>query len=133
MATDDDADPARSLPPAGWLRDPAGQTRWWDGAQWTEHVRPARNGPAIASLTLIAVQLLLGSAWFVLGFYAASAGLTSYQWLIMLGGVLSWLLCISAVVLGVIATVIAVRRPTAKGPAVFALVASSVLLILLLF
>lgn len=28
-------------PPAGWLLDSTtGQTRWWDGARWTEHVKP---------------------------------------------------------------------------------------------
>ena len=28
--------------PAGWYRDPTGpdQLRWWDGARWSEHVRP---------------------------------------------------------------------------------------------
>jgi hypothetical protein len=25
--------------PAGWYRDASGATRWWDGQQWTEHVR----------------------------------------------------------------------------------------------
>lgn len=32
--------------PAGWYPDPtvAGQQRWWDGAQWSEHVAP--GGPA---------------------------------------------------------------------------------------
>lgn len=31
-------------PPAGWLLDTTtGQTRWWDGSRWTEHVKP--EGP----------------------------------------------------------------------------------------
>lgn len=27
--------------PAGWYDDGQGAQRWWDGAQWTEHVQPA--------------------------------------------------------------------------------------------
>lgn len=32
-----------ALPPTGWYADPAGdgQQRFWDGGQWTDHVRPA--------------------------------------------------------------------------------------------
>lgn len=29
-----------SGPPPGWYVDPAGLTRWYDGRQWTEHVKP---------------------------------------------------------------------------------------------
>lgn len=39
----DDTTAAR--PPAGWLLDSTtGQIRWWDGARWTEHVKPAEVG-----------------------------------------------------------------------------------------
>ena len=31
---------SRIAPPPGWYRDPAGQTRWWDGHQWTGYVAP---------------------------------------------------------------------------------------------
>lgn len=39
-----DASSGADLAPAGWYADPAGRfdLRYWDGAQWTEHV--ARNG-----------------------------------------------------------------------------------------
>ena len=47
--------PAAQIPaaqiPAGWYPDPsnAAQQRWWDGAQWTEHVSaPAYAAPAAA-------------------------------------------------------------------------------------
>lgn len=35
--------PQPAQPPAGWHPDPTtpGQLRYWDGAQWTEHVHPA--------------------------------------------------------------------------------------------
>ncbi len=34
--------PAPAGPPAGWYPSPTndGVTQWWDGARWTEHVRP---------------------------------------------------------------------------------------------
>ena len=28
------------MPPPGWYLDAAGQSRWWDGTRWTEHVPP---------------------------------------------------------------------------------------------
>jgi hypothetical protein len=31
---------APPLPAPGWYRDPTGQTRWWDGDTWTQHVTP---------------------------------------------------------------------------------------------
>ncbi|MBO9577860.1 MAG: DUF2510 domain-containing protein [Microbacteriaceae bacterium] len=40
-------------PPAAWYDDPStpGQARWWDGAEWTEHVRfvPLGSIPPSAS------------------------------------------------------------------------------------
>lgn len=38
--------PVPVLPPAGWVLDQhrPGLLRWWDGTQWTEHVRPVDNG-----------------------------------------------------------------------------------------
>lgn len=38
--------------PAGWYPDPAGsgQSRWWNGVEWTSHFAPAQNpAPATAS------------------------------------------------------------------------------------
>ena len=44
-------------PPAGWLLDATtGQTRWWDGAQWTEHVKPIEHGERKAPLTRAALR-----------------------------------------------------------------------------
>ena len=36
------SDTPPSLPPSGWYADPSGAhaSRWWDGAGWTDHVRP---------------------------------------------------------------------------------------------
>ena len=44
-------------PPAGWLLDTTtGQTRWWDGAQWTEHVKPAEPRDPEVPLTRAALR-----------------------------------------------------------------------------
>jgi len=65
-----------SLPPAGWYPAPhaAGQSRYWDGAAWTEHdVEPekqpsflqrgmSRKMGLIASASTLAVGILLGSS-----------------------------------------------------------------------
>jgi hypothetical protein len=39
--------------PAGWYPDPAGsaRSRWWDGAQWTEHFYDPATGVPVAQLT----------------------------------------------------------------------------------
>jgi hypothetical protein len=34
--------------PAGWYDDGHGAVRWWDGAQWTEHIREAEAAAAVA-------------------------------------------------------------------------------------
>lgn len=38
-------------PAAGWYHDPAdaGAWRWWDGASWTDHVRPMAAAAAVAA------------------------------------------------------------------------------------
>lgn len=141
---------AAQLPPAGWIYDPAtAQTRWWDGVRWTEHVLPpesvagtapvygfdprqrprlpSANGPAKASLILILIQLLGGLALFILGIAAGAASAQWWQFIEILTiiSVLSFLMTIAAFVLAIIGTVIAVRRPTRKREAVFALVFTS--------
>lgn len=35
-----------SQTPAGWYPDAHGTIRWWDGAQWTEHVHPPAAPPS---------------------------------------------------------------------------------------
>jgi hypothetical protein len=37
------------VPGAGWYDDGTGQTRWWDGAAWTQHVAPAATAPEAPS------------------------------------------------------------------------------------
>jgi hypothetical protein len=46
--------PSQPKPPAGWYDDAAGAgLRWWDGAEWTEHVqaRPERQQPHVVPLS----------------------------------------------------------------------------------
>lgn len=44
-------------PPAGWLLDATtGQTRWWDGVQWTEHAKPSEHGEQKPPLTRAALR-----------------------------------------------------------------------------
>ncbi|MGA1827655.1 DUF2510 domain-containing protein, partial [Microbacterium sp.] len=33
--------------PPGWYDDERGALRWWDGAQWTEHVQAPDPEPAV--------------------------------------------------------------------------------------
>lgn len=40
---------ADTTAPAGWYPDGSGEDRWWDGAQWTEHFRPAGSAGAHAA------------------------------------------------------------------------------------
>jgi hypothetical protein len=43
---------AQPNPPAGWYADPsdASQLRWWDGAQWTEHLTPVQQAAPAAAV-----------------------------------------------------------------------------------
>jgi hypothetical protein len=147
-----DAPAVGALPPPGWIYDPTTmQTRWWDGARWTEHVLPtaptetavfgfngraptdptAVNGPAKASLILILILALGFLAALGLGFAAGAAGMPAWQLadVIAVAGVVEIFLTVAAFVLAIIGTVVAVRRPTRKREAVFALVFSSLLIL----
>ncbi|WP_426324995.1 DUF2510 domain-containing protein [Microbacterium sp. E-13] len=140
------------LPPAGWIYDPTTmQTRWWDGARWTEHVLPtapketavygfnprarptstSANGPAKASLILILIQLLGGLVFvgLTIVFFTMGAQFWGFLYLLNALGWVSIVSTIAAFVLAIIGTVIAVRRPTRKREAVFALVFSSLLIL----
>jgi hypothetical protein len=132
------------MPPPGWLFDDAtGQTRWWDGRGWTDHTRPldpvvrtsamarpaslpadartsSKNGPAAAAVVLAVLALATTSAliWLVPArdpFLAIAVGLAAMT------------LIATAFALAVVGLVIAIRRPTPKGSAVFALVMSVLL------
>lgn len=143
------------LPPPGWIYDPTTmQTRWWDGARWTEHVLPtaptetavygfnprarptstSQNGPAKASLILILIQLLAGMAFvgLTVAFFTTGAQFWEFLYLLNALGWVSIVTTTAAFVLAIIGTVIAVRRPTRKREAMFALVFSSLLILLMI-
>jgi hypothetical protein len=145
----DDVYAGGQAPPPGWIYDPStAQTRWWDGTRWTDHVLPrqpdygavfgtdpkqgraltAKNGPAKASLILILVQLLGGVALIALS-VAAGPQVLQDIWLFTILSLLGFLLTIAAFVLAIVGTVIAVRRPTRKREAVFALVFTSLVVL----
>lgn len=143
-----EAPTAGQAPPPGWVYDPStAQTRWWDGSGWTHHVLPptpapaygatfgsdpkqgaapsAKNGPAKAALILIVVQLLGSLAIAGLAF-ALGPQILQFLWLFGLLSLL-WLgMIIAAFVLAIVGMVIAVRRPTRKREAVWALVLTSI-------
>ena len=81
-----------------------------------------RNGPARASLILIVISLLGGVAvfWFLMGADPALVGVVN-----LINGAILLL----AFILAVISVIVAVNRPTKKREPVFALVASSVLIV----
>lgn len=35
--------------PAGWYPTPGGETRWWDGSKWTEHVAPESTSSGVVT------------------------------------------------------------------------------------
>lgn len=108
----------RPLPPVVYLPQPSGYVRV---PQSTFVPVTSQNGPAKASMVLILISLLGGAAtyWFVSRSNSALAGLLN---------LLIVALLFAALALAVVGLVIAVRRPTKKAEAVFALVASVLLI-----
>lgn len=50
-----------SIPSPGWYDDGRGITRWWDGAQWTEHVQPPQT-PVLVEDGAAEIAALAGPA-----------------------------------------------------------------------
>ena len=40
------------MPGPGWYDDGTGQTRWWDGAAWTQHVAPVAE-PVVEGVAVL--------------------------------------------------------------------------------
>lgn len=132
--------------PAGWRYDSSTkQTRWWDGRDWTDFTPPpepvsaldyrgsaqlgtahhlhesatARNGAAAAALVLLGVAALGIAATLWLAAGPAPA---------LVAGAVIAVILVLAFVLGVVGLVTAIRRATKKGASLFALIASTVML-----
>lgn len=144
------------LQPPGWLFDnETGQTRWWNGAHWTDHAKPlapvvrtatvegppqaapaawssydpapiSRNAPAKVALVLLALALV-GAGVAVWQSAALDPAITS------LIGLAQVALGLTAFVLSVVGLVIAIRRPTRKAQAILGVVLSTLFLGFLAF
>ncbi len=141
------------MPAPGWLYDPeTGRTRWWNGVRWTDHAKPldpvvrttgevqavppppsardaqptSKNGPARAALVLLLISVLgvAGLVWLATGLNPAVGAVLGFVQI----GVL-----VAAFVLSIVGLVLAIRRPTRKGEAIFGLVLSAILLGFLAF
>ncbi|WZO52322.1 alkaline shock response membrane anchor protein AmaP [Microbacterium sp. LWH7-1.2] len=88
----------------------------------------AKNGPARAALILILVQLL-GSFGIAALAFAVGSQILQYLWLFGILSLLWFLMAVAAFVLAIVGMVIAVRRPTRKREAVFALVLTSIAMV----
>lgn len=139
---------AGAMPPPGWIFDPeTGRTRWWDGVRWTDLVKPldpvVRTGPSYTPVSA-ANAVVFGTppsgnatAGAALTFAVIGGlGLAIGTWLTAsLGATVTTVLSsatvaviVTAFILSIVATVIAIRRPTRKGAAITALIVSSLLL-----
>jgi hypothetical protein len=147
-----DRNSAEGVPP-GWLFDAeTGRTRWWDGARWTDLVKPldpvVRTSPAYTPVAVGGVAYsgapssrnaaaTAAMLFVVLSALALAAGI----WLtggldpsaITVLAVINGLLVTLAFALSVAALVISIQRPTRKAVAIVALIASSLLLSVLIF
>jgi len=75
-------DPA-NVPPGWYSGGVEGELRWWDGATWTEHVRPSAPAPVggirwsgNADVSLIAgiVVVVLAMPFYLLAFFGIFSG-----------------------------------------------------------
>lgn len=138
------------LPPAGWRYDSkTGDTRWWDGADWTDHSRPldpvvrtaparpstvspvrastaSRNGAANTGLVLLVIAglAIIAAMWLGPGMAPASTAVVTFA---------QFALAATAFAMSLVGLVVAIVRRTGKSGAVIGLLLSGALVGFLAF